>query len=243
MFKESLMRSMLSLFTGGGPIRILDLGCGIPTYMETLLNDPAYKIEYVGIEPDKNSYDKAVALFKGYKNVTLYNDLAYKIPNEKPFDICCSLSVFEHIKNISVLVEAGAKATKKGGFMVHSYDLGHSLYPISIKEKLQVFLGNNMGWILPEHKFVAYVSEEKIKNLYKTNGIEYIKTSSHQMRQHKSYQKLIKNISDSMLTSRKEASVKGLNDWEFEYQDIIQQIPVKERELLFPTVCVWGKKN
>jgi hypothetical protein len=135
-----------------------------------------------------------------------------------------------------------AGSVKAGGLVIHSYDLGHSLYSSSIKEKFQVFLGNNFGWILPENKFVAYVSEKRVIDLYIKNNVNYTRTTHHQMPNHKLFLKETSKIKNNSLENKIKEIDNRTTELEYDSVEIINEMPLLLREKLFPTVCVWGKK-
>ncbi len=217
--------------------RILDVGCGTAGYVPELLK--AYPhIEYVGVEPIPSSFAAAEKNLAGIKNATVHFQLGYDtIPNEADasFDGVLSLSVLEHIKQLDRFIALSAKYLATSGLVVHRYDLGHALYPHSRKERLHVWLGNTVPSILPERQFVRYVPEYEVREYLTRHGVTPVKTTYHQMPNHK---RLEKELTQSSTTAMAE-----LFAWEMSHQSDWQQIPLPTRELLFPAVAVWGEKR
>lgn len=244
MFKKIHIEKILSLKNTGN-IRILELGCGIPEYIVPYIKNSMGRITYVGIEPNIISYNKAKDLLKDIPGIKIYNDLAYELPEAEKnqlFDICFSISVLEHVKHLDTFIEMGAKYLNKGGYMIHRYDLGHSLYPDSLKEKIQLLISKYMPQIVPEAKYVSYIEAEKLIKLYEHNNVDYIKTTYHQMPNHK---ELMKNLlkSDEIKKETVEKIGRDIAEWEFDVSETINLLPIKIKEKMFPAVCVWGKKN
>tara|TARA_B100002051_G_scaffold276771_1_gene327802 strand:- start:2930 stop:3571 length:642 start_codon:yes stop_codon:yes gene_type:complete len=212
----------------------MDLGCGSASYLPSLFNKYP-DIEYVGVEPIKASYDKAAAVVEDLPNAQIHYQLGYdSVPNEVEgsFDLVFSLSVLEHVKHLDKFIALSAKYVKSGGMMVHRYDLGHALHSHSLKEKLHVIMGNHIPQVLPERQFVRYVGVPEVEKCYTNNGVKKTKVTYHQMPNHKAFEKIVGSIEP----------VEELFAWEMEFQTDIDQLPVKEKETLFPAVAVWGEK-
>ncbi|MCA9359360.1 class I SAM-dependent methyltransferase, partial [Candidatus Kaiserbacteria bacterium] len=193
-------------------------------------------LEYVGVEPIPASFAAAENNLTGIKNVKIHFQLGYdSVPNEseETFDLVFSLSVLEHVKQLEKFIALGAKYVKKGGMMVHRYDLGHALYPHSLKERVHAFVGNTCPSILPERQFVRYVPEEEVRAIYVSLGIQPTHATYHQMPNHKHLEKKLDSDSTAM---------EELFAWEIAHQAEFKKIPLPDRELLFPAVSVWGEK-
>jgi len=216
--------------------RIMDVGCGTARYVPSLM-EQFPNFEYVGVEPIADSFAEAEKNLANVPNAKVHFQLAYdSVPDEEEnsFDLVFSLSVLEHVKNLDSFIALSARYVKSGGLMVHRYDLGHALYPHTLKERFHVFLGNNFPQILPERQFVRYVGVQEVEVCFKNNAVTPFDTTYHQMPNHKAFEKFFK-----------EASTEAVNDlftWEMKYQAEFKKIPVKDRELLFPAVAVWGEK-
>ena len=223
--------------TGGArPARVMDLGCGTAGYVPQLLKKVP-NIEYVGVEPINTSYDAAIKNLEGLSNCKVHFQLGYDpVPDESEnsFDLVFSLSALEHIKHLDRFIALSAKYVKEGGLMVHRYDLGHALYPHSLKERLHVWMGNTIPNVLPERQFVRYVGVTEVEELYKANAVTPTKTTYHQMPNHKALEKQLKEFETD--------AIEDLFAWEMKYQAELLKIPEAKREQLFPAVAVWGKK-
>lgn len=217
--------------------RILDIGCGTASYVPSLV-ERFPDFEYVGVEPITESFAAAEKNLASVSNTKVHFQLAYdSVPDEAEasFDLVLSLSALEHIKHLDRFIALSAKYVKVGGLMVHRYDLGHALHPHSLKERLHVFLGNNVPGILPERQFVRYVGVPEVESLYEKVGVTPIDTTYHQMPNHKHIEKFFRDSDGS--------AVDDLFDWEIKYQKDFKKIPEAVREKLFPAVAVWGEKK
>lgn len=219
------------------PPRIMDLGCGtaryVPQLMETIPN-----FEYVGVEPIESSFKEAEKNLADVPNAKVHFQLGYdSVPDEEEssFDLVFSLSVLEHIKQLDRFIALSSKYARKGGVVMHRYDLGHALHPHSLKERIHVFLGNNFPNILPERQFVRYVGVPEVESLYEANNLRSTKVTYHQMPNHKNIEKFFVSTETDL--------VNDLFTWEMKYQDEFQKLPVQERESLFPAVAVWSEKQ
>jgi len=219
--------------------RLLELGCGTARYMPSVL-EKYPNITYVGLEPYKPSFKKAVENVGDMEQATLYNQLGYgDIEGVKPesFDVVMSVSALEHVKGLGRFIEMSGKYLKPGGLMVHRYDLGHALNPSSLKERLQVFLGNVFPWVLPEDKFVRYVSEGEVEGYFNENQCIPYRYTYHQMPNHKKLARFAHDDPEFL------GAIYELSEWEWKHAGLIRRINTKERERLFPSVAIWGKKK
>lgn len=217
--------------------RIMDLGCGTAAYVPQLMEKVA-DFEYIGVEPIKASYDAAVENLKDVPNAKVHFQLGYdEVPDESEgsFDLVFSLSALEHIKQLKRFIALSSKYTKTGGLVVHRYDLGHALYPHSLKERVHVWLGNTVPNILPERQFVRYVGVPEVESHYEATGLRPTNVTYHQMPNHKHLEKFFKETDTNI--------IEELFAWEVAHQEEFKQIPESHREKLFPAVAVWGEKE
>lgn len=236
-FIAQVVREAVANTPAGHKTRIMDLGCGTASYVPLLLREFP-EIEYVGVEPIESSFAVAQKNLDGLDNAIVHFKLGYdSVPDEKEqsFDLVFSLSVLEHIKQLQRFISLSAKYIKTGGLVVHRYDLGHALHTHSIKEGIHVWLGNTVPSILPERQFVRYVPEIEVRACYVKAGLIPVKTTYHQMPNHKRLEKNLKQSNGE--------AVRELFAWEMKWQAEFLKIPLKEREYLFPAVAVWGKKE
>lgn len=234
-FLDHLVREKLS--EGKQNIKILELGCGTAHYAPGIITRHK-EVEYTGVEPFLKSFQQAEKYLEHVERATVYHQLGYDEVaglEDSSFDVVLSLSVLEHVKQLERFIALGARYAKKGALVVHRYDLGHALYPGSLKEKFQVFLGNTFPSVLPEHKFVRYVPMNEVAELFKAHhNSEPFKYTFHQMPNAK---RLDSAIRKSKLD---DSSLLELCEWELKHSKTFEQLPVSTRERLFPTVAVWG---
>lgn len=220
-------------------VKILDFGCGTSRYIPALLEADS-NIEYVGLEPIAASFAVAQKNIAPYPQASVYFQLGYE-PIEgvalDSFDLVFSLSVLEHVKQLKPFIGLSARYVKTGGLLVHRYDLGHALYPHSLKEWFHLRLGNNFPQLLPERQFVRYVPEPEVRALYGAFGVTPFQSTYHQMPNHKMLEKFSKDHEFYA------SAIQNIYDWEWKNQELFRQLPVKHREKLFPSVAVWGLKK
>lgn len=236
--KQCFVEELVAEFGTTRNLKILDLGCGqAKNFLSVLERFP--NLHYVGVEPGKRDAGIAADSLRHHKNAKIYNQLAYAIPEgEGDFDICLSLSVLEHVKQLELFLANSVKAVKSGGRIIHRYDLGHALTPSSVKESLQVFLGNNFPVLLPEHKFVSYVSQKRVCDCLIDSGAEIEKITYHQMPSHKKFLKYFTTETEEKLTL-----AKRLSAWESEVSKYLGDMDILTRESLFPAVTIWATKR
>ncbi len=219
--------------------RILELACGTARYMPEILKKyPG--VVYTGLEPLRSSYEAAVRNIGALPHVTLYNRLGYgDLPEDasESFDIVYSISALEHVKDLRAFITMSGKYLKKGGLLVHRYDLGHALYPVSLKERIHAFLGNTVPAILPVDKFVRYVPEDEVRGLCVAADCVPFKSTYHQMPNHKSLEKV--SVGNEVLGE----AMTELYAWEWRHEKSFSELPVRTREALFPAVAVWARKK
>ncbi len=222
----------------GQATRIVDLGSGQSrNFLPLLKRFP--KLLYVGVEPRKEDADAAQALLSHFPNARIYNQLAYEpLPDEAPFDICVSLSVLEHVKHLEWFLKNSVRLTKNGGHIIHRYDLGHALSPSSLKERLQVFLGNNLPFLLSEKKYVCYLDPEKVGHILEREGAHVTHTTYHQMPNHKRFLQTF--VADS---EEKKALTERILQWELDVSPHLSGMSKTEREALFPAIALWAQKR
>ena len=96
------------------------------------------QLEYFGIEPIKVSFNKAQQNLENVPRTRVIFQLGYDSIEglqDSSFDVVISFSVLEHVKQLGRFMDLSARYVKQGGLMVHRYDLGHALYPGSLKEQ------------------------------------------------------------------------------------------------------------
>jgi SAM-dependent methyltransferase len=236
--KQYFLKNIEAILKIDQNFKILDLGSGESKNFIYLL-EKYPEMRYVGIEPQKSEADKAVKNIEKFKNARIYNRLAYEtIDDWGNFDLCISLSVLEHVKRLEKFLINSISSVKKGGHIIHRYDLGHALYPEHLKERFHVFLGNNFPQILPETKFACYLDEKRVCNIMNANGATVKNVTYHQMPNHKHFFKLFNDN-----TEEKAALTEELMDWEEKITKFLPELDQKQRELLFPAITIWSERN
>jgi cyclopropane fatty-acyl-phospholipid synthase-like methyltransferase len=235
LFVEEIIRSAVAK-KPGQTVTVMDLGCGTAVYMPGILKKYP-TVEYVGVEPIEASYQEALKNLAGLANVRVHLQLGYdEVVGEtkETFDLVFSQSVLEHVRQLEAFLALGAQYLVPGGVMVHRYDLGHALYPHSLKERAHVWMGNHFPTVLPERQFVRYVPEAEVRALYTKLGLTNLSATYHQMPNHKKLEK--------QKIAQLEPVIEELFAWEMKHQSVFQAIPLPTRELLFPSVAVWGTR-
>ena len=235
MFKEVFVEHLETLIPKNNA-RILEVGSGRSVAIVDLLKRRP-DISYTGIEPYKKDYEYAQKAIGHLPNVRLVNSLAYDVGEAASYDLCFSLSVLEHVKQLEVFLAESVKAVRSDGYIVHRYDLGHSLYPSSLKERFQVFLGNYLPSLLPEHKFVRHLDPDLVAALLTKHGAQVQQVTFHQMPEHKHLGKHLKD------TPENRSLMSELAEWEFKISPSLSDLPKPLREKLFPAIAVWAQKR
>lgn len=177
-FKIAFLRELLGEF-GGQPIRILDLGCGTAKDWPSVLRwHPS--VTYTGVEPHGRSRDTARELLRGLP-ATVIPGWGERVHAPDGFDLTLSLSVLEHVKHLDKFLRASVEATRPGGTIVHRYDLGHSLYPVSAYERLLVVFSRRMPWLVPAPLFTTHLPPTRVVSALSALGVSGIRVAYAQM--------------------------------------------------------------
>lgn len=236
-FKQFFIEKIESIVGINNSAKILEFGCGQARNLVPLLKKYP-NLAYTGIEPNSNEAKIAKDVLNEFQNVKISNEFANEINlNENSYDVCFSLSVLEHVKRLDEFLSNSIKAVKPGGNIIHLYDLGHALYPKTIKEKIHVWLGNVLPFILPAKKFVRYVDLDEVCAIMKKHGTDIVGVTYHQMPNHKEFIKLVDDNED------KNALIREILEWEFKVSERTQDVLREKKEKLFPTVCIWARKK
>jgi cyclopropane fatty-acyl-phospholipid synthase-like methyltransferase len=238
MEKEHFIETLRAVLGITGKTKILELGSGQSRAVLSLL-DKFPEMTYVGIEPNKKDAELAQSLLKKFPHAKVFNRLAYeKIEKYDNFEICISLSVLEHVKQLKKFLAASVASVKTGGQKKHRYDLGHALYQTSLKEKIQVYCGNHFPRYLPENKFARYVNQKLVCEMLEKSGAEIQNVTYHQMPSHKAFLKHFKTD-----TPDKRALAAEILLWEDRVSKFLPEMNEKTRELIFPTVAIWAQRE
>lgn len=220
-------------------LKILDLGCGEPQlFLKLLYNYP--HCQYLGIEPEAGRAQRARQLTKDLPNVTIKQNLAYGQGfGSEEFDVVVSLSTLEHVKNLQKFLIFSANYLKSGGQMIHLYDLGHALFPGSVKERLHVWLSQNSFFsrFIPETKYCGYVAEAEAVKILNDNGVAIKEITYHNNPHLVSFIKKLDNSASS------QAILDRIIEFELMASKLVKELPPAVREKLFPSICLWGVKG
>jgi ubiquinone/menaquinone biosynthesis C-methylase UbiE len=237
-YKSSFLDQLLSDYLSR-EIQILDMGSGTSANFLHILSNQ--NIKYTGIEFNKKSFEKAKFNLKNYSNVTLLNgygeDLKLK---SNTFDIVISLSVLEHVKELEDFLLKSIELCKPGGMVVHRYDLGHSLYPASFGEQLNVAFCKYFPFFVPKRKiFTTHPSKDIIVKVLNDNGLKNIDVDYSQLFAQKKLINKLKadRLGDNSMADKMLAFEKELKDYFFE------MLTDQEKELIFPSVTIKGIKS
>lgn len=240
-FKTIFLEEFEAGIQDGSIKSICDFGSGESKNFIPLLEKYPHLI-YVGIEPSTFHAKRAQENLARFKNVFIYNASGYSCPLGEEerwgkFDLVISLSVLEHVKGIETFLAKSVEAAKPGGQVVHRYDLGHALYPSSLKERFQVFLGDHYRSLLPESKFVSGLRPSKVRLLLESFGAQVERETYHQMPSHKKFLKQIRARG-----GEGEEILREMVEWEAKASKLMEKWEEVERLKLFPAVTVWAKK-
>jgi len=177
-FKIAFLRELIAGF-GSQPIRVLDFGCGTAKDWPSILR--AYpSVTYTGIEPDDRSRDTARDLLRGL-SATVIAGWGEAATTQGGFDLTLSLSVLEHVKYLDRFLRASVNATRPGGTLVHRYDLGHALYPVSAYERWLVTLSRRVPWLVPASRFTTFVEPQHVIGVLGSLGVADLRATYAQM--------------------------------------------------------------
>jgi SAM-dependent methyltransferase len=235
MFKELFVEHLEEVLPKG-PARVLEVGSGTSQPIVDFLKRRT-DVSYRGVEPSERAHAHARELLKSYPNAELVNGFGYDLGEANAWDLCFSLSVLEHVKQLEKFLAESVRVVKQNGWIVHRWDLGHSLTPSSSKERFQVMLGNRFPKMLSEHKFVSHLHMETVVALLQKHGADTKRVTFHQMPEHKA---LLKQLKDD--TQEKSELIRELVEWEFKISPFVGELPQKSRERLFPAIAVWAQK-
>lgn len=218
-----------------GVLRILEMGCGTGSHLAEVVRTHPH-ITYVGIEPSAEAVEKARTHMGSRDNVKIINNLAYETESDykNSFDIVVSMSVLEHVKDLETFLELSVACAKPGGRIIHLYDLGHSLHPSGIKERIQVALCNNqtLKKIISEDKIAQYVDLEFVVEELKKLGAETTIVTYHNNSKNVAHIKADLSMTEEEILQVAEQEIVDANT--------IADLAARER--VFPSVCVWARR-
>lgn len=215
-------------------LRILDLGCGRAlNFLPLLQRYPT--ISYTGIEPNPTEAALAKQHLAALPLAQVHTALAYTSSAQGGFDVVVSLSVLEHVKNLERFLAFSVQQAKSGGQIIHLYDLGHSLSPSSLKERLQVWICNRdyLRRLVPETKVARYIDLPQVQRFLDQAGAKLERVTHHNLPDHV---RLIKQLPETEVARH----LPGLTDLELLLSPLVAD--QQQREQLFPAVCIWARK-
>ena len=176
-FLDTLLRGC-----GGRPVRLLDLGSGTSKDFPELLRQYP-NVAYTGVEPNAAARATAAQLLSGIPHVALEGLWGESLAAHyhDTFDITVSLSVLEHVKYLDGFLATSVAVTKPGGMIVHRYDLGHALYPVSVYERVLVIASRTVPWIVPAFLFTSHPDIMRITRTLTRCGVRDVSVEYRQM--------------------------------------------------------------
>lgn len=231
-YKEIFLNDFFHNYRGQ-KIKILDIGSGTSlNFVKILKNNPDF--QYVGIEYRDRSIIQAKKNLAGlnFKIIRGFGESNSELI-ENDFDVVISLSVLEHVKYLDDFLIKSAMFLKKGGKLIHRYDLGHAIYPSTTRENIKVFLCKNFPFLISKKHFTTYPSLKKIKNKLSSLGFKNIEVSQHQMRSLKLSVNILKNI------EKTDELIIEISNLEKKIYDLVKdKLNDKERDYLFPVILI-----
>jgi SAM-dependent methyltransferase len=231
-FLDALLRRMI-----GRPVRLLDLGSGTSKDFPDLLRRYP-NVAYTGVEPSEAARAIAARLLDGIPHVVLESAWGESLTARyrDTFDITLSLSVLEHVKYLDDFLETSVAITAAGGLVVHRYDLGHALHPVSWYEHALVVISRALPWIVPASIFTTHPDVRQITHKLESCGLHDLSVEYGQMYDLKQAMNYVSKM-DAALAERivrVDADVAAA---------LASQLGAAELTRLFPTVTIRGVKR
>jgi hypothetical protein len=153
-------------------------------------------------------------------------------------DVVVSLSVLEHVKDLRRFLRFSAGKARPDGRIVHLYDLGHALYPGSVRERLRVAAST---WRLtrpfvPETRFAAYVDRRSAEAWLREAGVAVERVTYHNMPGHVRLLKTLRPSPDG------ERLLDEIAELEVCAAAQLADAGPAALEALFPSACLWGRR-
>lgn len=113
---EAFLVKMLPNLLPGGPIKVLDIGCG-PGHMSELLAQAGFSGTYTGVDIE-DRFANGPHMSASFDRTFVLGD-AHDLPEPQAFDLIMSSSALEHIKNDCGLIQKLNRITSPDGIQVH----------------------------------------------------------------------------------------------------------------------------
>ena len=237
-YKNKFLDDLLSEFSGK-ETHILDMGSGTSAnFIDVLKKNKNFY--YTGIEFNEISLSAAHNNLKELQNAVALHGYGEGFDEKKDtYDVVVSLSVLEHVKCLEKFLLQSISMCKSGGMVIHRYDLGHSLYPSSLREQFTVWLSLRAPFIFSKNNFTTHPSLKKIVGILEQNGLKNIEVDYSQSF---SFKKLMNKLNPEVPGNNNLA--KKILDFEDELKShFLTLLNENEKELIFPTITVKGIKG
>lgn len=232
-YKELLIEALLSEY-GGASARVLDLGCGTSANFVAALHRHQ-NISYTGVEQDAHRLSQARAAIGHLANVELHGAFGEAFRGGD-YDLVMSLSVVEHVKRLDAFLSASVHAAKRGGRILHRYDLGHALSPSTPGERLRVAVARRLPALVPKARFTTYPDRDAIVRRLGELGVRQIEIVQAQMPSLKAAVNLIDK--DSLEGQALCAQMVALDAAVWRHLET--RVEPELRDRLFPAVMIAG---
>lgn len=162
----------------GGPLTILDLGCGTANNFTVLLKRYP-DVTYVGVEPSSEACQIARKNLAG-RNATIINAYAYDVYRQinNQFDVIVSFSVLEHVYQRQRYLSSARECLKPGGNFLINYDAGHFVAPAGAKERLKNVVGPVLARLGVEATYQSFVPESQFRTMAGRAGLQIVEAKS-----------------------------------------------------------------
>ena len=235
-FKTDFLELLLQPYIAR-PVRLLDLGSGTSKDFPDLLRRYP-TVAYTGVEPSETARATAARLLHGIPQVVLESAWGESLAARYrcTFDITLSLSVLEHVKYLDDFLDTSVAVTAPGGLVVHRYDLGHALYPVSRYERALVWASRAVPWVVPASLFTTHPDVTHITRRLAASGLQDLSVGYAQMY----------DLKQAMnhVAQRDPALAMRIVQLDTELADaLVSRLSAREAARLFPTVTVRGVKG
>jgi SAM-dependent methyltransferase len=233
-YKVLLVEDLFTSFNGRSA-RVLDLGCGSAASFEMALRRHP-NVLYTGVEQDGAALAQAREVVGELPNVELQAGFGEQFRG-RDFDLVLSLSVLEHVKHLDRFLCVSVHAARKGGRIVHRYDLGHALSPATLGERLRVAVAKRLPALVPQTAFTTHPNVDTVVARLSAMGVVQIEVTQAQMPSLKAAMNLLDASRDVELAAQ-------IVELEAALWDCLNaRLTADQRDRLFPSVTVSGYRS